>query len=700
MFRLPDAAEFVVDILQRAAASVFAPDQVARSVVGVAAADRADLYVLFAALSESMGLLPFQTAYRIVFVYAADMSLGAAGFPMQRVAFDVADGFAIAADAVQVAAAVVQVVDDGAVGQLGTDAVAVAVVTVADFDFAAVVDDGLARYPTQCVVFQLDAAAAVAGLAQPSANGVVVVAAAAVGFGMPVAVGTAADFVGQPAEDVAFETVDLQRAGGVIAVFALFVQLSGLVVAVFGDSAVPAAFANQVVGGIVFQTVAFAVFVGEDGKAAGGIIAVAEAVPQRVGTFERQTVHRQFVDGAVAQRVGVAGQSVEVVVFVVFAAAVRIVGADMVARFVVVVADGLPQSVGHAFQVAEIGIAETGNAAGTVGIGRRQSGPVVTVADGLAQRVGNAFGFAVAPVTDAGDAAGRVGDFYRIAAAVVTAERRRPHPFDIRYRQVEFGMVFHFVAAAVRIVGTFQLPVAVVTVTGLPPQRIGLAGNPAVVVAFGIAAVAFGVYIVRQFVIAVETESLAPPQHVGNQRVVLTIIEGPFFAGIGGVAQYFAAGVVCVVTVAGNQTLRLAVFDHDVVAVGEAAQFFAAPAVYRGQIAAAVVVVTHHLPSGQRGAAEAVDVQVAVFAAEHSLFRRRIEIISGFVQPYRNEVQRHPPSGGVNHFLRQPVVAVDNPGVVAVAVEDGDERVERMPRHCGEIQFGRTVGGGYLIKAV
>ena len=184
---------------------------------------------------------------------------------MQRVAFDVADGFAIAADAVQVAAAVVQVVDDGAVGQLGTDAVAVAVVTVADFDFAAVVDDGLARYPTQCVVFQLDAAAAVAGLAQPSANGVVVVAAAAVGFGMPVAVGTAADFVGQPAEDVAFETVDLQRAGGVIAVFALFVQLSGLVVAVFGDSAVPAAFAYQVVGRVVFQTVAFAVFVGEDG---------------------------------------------------------------------------------------------------------------------------------------------------------------------------------------------------------------------------------------------------------------------------------------------------------------------------------------------------------------------------------------------------------------------------------------------------
>ena len=65
----------------------------------------------------------------------------------------------------------------------------------------------------------------------------------------------------------------------------------------------------------------------------------------------------------------------------------------------------------------------------------------------------------------------------------------------------------------------------------------------------------------------------------------------PFFVGIGGIAQYFAAGVVCVVTVAGNQTLRLAVFDHDVVAVGETAQFFAVSSVNGGQIAVAVVVV-------------------------------------------------------------------------------------------------------------
>ena len=53
VFRLPDAAEFVVDILQRAAASVFAPDQVARSVVGVAApADALRLSAPWALLLE------------------------------------------------------------------------------------------------------------------------------------------------------------------------------------------------------------------------------------------------------------------------------------------------------------------------------------------------------------------------------------------------------------------------------------------------------------------------------------------------------------------------------------------------------------------------------------------------------------------------------------------------------------------------
>ncbi len=51
---------------------------------------------------------------------------------MQFVAFDVGDDFVVKADLVQVAAAVIQVVDLSAVGQDGGGAVAVEVVVVAD----------------------------------------------------------------------------------------------------------------------------------------------------------------------------------------------------------------------------------------------------------------------------------------------------------------------------------------------------------------------------------------------------------------------------------------------------------------------------------------------------------------------------------------------------------------------------------------
>ena len=51
---------------------------------------------------------------------------------MQLVAFDVGDGFVVEADLVQVAAAVIQIVDLSAVGQDGGGAVAVEIVVVAD----------------------------------------------------------------------------------------------------------------------------------------------------------------------------------------------------------------------------------------------------------------------------------------------------------------------------------------------------------------------------------------------------------------------------------------------------------------------------------------------------------------------------------------------------------------------------------------
>ena len=51
---------------------------------------------------------------------------------MQFIAFDIADGFAVEIDLVQVAAAVIQVVKLAAVGQYGGGAVAVEIVVVMD----------------------------------------------------------------------------------------------------------------------------------------------------------------------------------------------------------------------------------------------------------------------------------------------------------------------------------------------------------------------------------------------------------------------------------------------------------------------------------------------------------------------------------------------------------------------------------------
>ena len=74
----------------------------------------------------------FQTAYRVELVAAGQFALCSLDFAVQFVAFDVGYGFAVEQDTVQVAAAVIEVVDLSAVGQYGLGAVAVEVVMVMD----------------------------------------------------------------------------------------------------------------------------------------------------------------------------------------------------------------------------------------------------------------------------------------------------------------------------------------------------------------------------------------------------------------------------------------------------------------------------------------------------------------------------------------------------------------------------------------
>ena len=146
-----------------------------------------------------------------------------------------------------------------------------------------------------------------------------------------------------------------------LTVFGLLNQLSGGVVAVGGDFAVPAGFLDQVVGLVVIETVGFAVFVGEDGQTAGFVVGVGRScMAQRVGTFDRQSVHREFVGGFGAESVDVGGQTVEAVVFEGFVTAVGVVGTDGVARCVVVVVGGMAQRIGNGFEIAVFGVTGSG----------------------------------------------------------------------------------------------------------------------------------------------------------------------------------------------------------------------------------------------------------------------------------------------------------------------------------------------------
>ena len=95
-----------------------------------------------------------------------------------------------------------------------------------------------------------------------------------------------------------------------------------------------------------------------------------------------------------------------------------------------------------------------------------------------------------------------------------------------------------------------------------------------------------------------------------------------------------------------------------------------------------------------------VDVQTVVFRPEDDRLAIRLETVAGPVQPHRDERQRQFAPGGVVHRLRQAVVAVADAAVQPVAVEDGNQLIQRAAGNGGEIQPRRTVGRGYLIEAV
>ena len=138
---------------------------------------------------------------------------------MQLIAFDIADGFAVDIDLVQMAAAVVEVVDGTAVGQHGLGAVAQSVVAVAHGGALAVVGGGFADQLVEHIVSEFDAAVGVTRFNQVAGEHIVFKTGAADAFVFAVglfAVDAAAGFFDQLAEDIALEMVEMPdfRLGG------------------------------------------------------------------------------------------------------------------------------------------------------------------------------------------------------------------------------------------------------------------------------------------------------------------------------------------------------------------------------------------------------------------------------------------------------------------------------------------------------
>ena len=293
----------------------------------------------------------------------------------------------------------------------------------------------------------------------------------------------------------------------------------------------------------------------------------------------------------------------------------------------------MPQGVGDAGQFAQGVVAEAGAPAGTVGVAHQQAAGVVFQLFAFAQCVGDAFRQAGGSVAVAGYLARRVGDAGQVASGVVAVFGQPPGVVGHRQRQVQFVVVVDEGAAAVGCGNGYQVAGLVVAEAGLPPQCVGLHGDAAEVVAFAFFAPAGGVDVVNQFVIGVEAEGFRPAQYVADHGMPVAVVERPSFAGIVAAFEHFAVTPVTVVAVTGNQSVRLAVFHHDVVAVGETAQFFAVAAVNGGQVAAPVVAVADQFAVVEGNGAQPVDVQTAVFGPEDARLAIRLETVAGPVQP-------------------------------------------------------------------
>ena len=211
-------------------------------------------------------------------------------------------------------------------------------------------------------------------------------------------------------------------------------------------------------------------------------------------------------------------------------------------------------------------------------------------------------------VAVAGGVTGGVGDADEVAAFVVGVCGNPACGIVDGNRQVEGFVVVDLGAAAVRGGDGDDVAFGIVEIAGFASEGVAFYGDAAVAVAFAVAALSVGIDAVDEFPVFVETVHFRPSQCVGNDGMVFAVVERPFFAEVIAAFEHFAVGVVTVVFVAGYQSVGLAVFDHDVVAVGETAQFFAVASVNGGQIAVAKINFSKQQPCAAVGGGDLVEV--------------------------------------------------------------------------------------------
>ena len=111
-------------------------------------------------------------------------------------------------------------------------------------------------------------------------------------------------------------------------------------------------------------------------------------------------------------------------------------------------------------------------------------------------------------------------------------------------RQVEGFVVVDLGAAAVRRGNGDDVAFGIVEIAGFASKGVAFYGNAAVAVAFAVATLSVSVDAVNEFLVFVKTVHFRPSQCVGNDSMVFTVVERPFFAEVVAAFKHFAVGVV------------------------------------------------------------------------------------------------------------------------------------------------------------